>query len=62
MMKSLSSTTMGIDLGKNSVHVVAMDGSGTVVLRKRLSHAKLVVLLANSPPSLARVADENGPI
>lgn len=51
-MKTLPFTTMGIDLGKNSVHVVAMDGSGSVVLRKRLSHGKLVELLANTPSCL----------
>ena len=51
-MKTQLFTTMGIDLGKNAVHVVGMDASGAVVLRKRLSHAKLTELLANSPASL----------
>jgi transposase len=51
-MKNLPFTTMGIDLGKNSVHVVAMDQRGTIVLRKRLTYTRLVELLSNAPSSL----------
>jgi transposase len=42
--------TIGIDLGKTACDVVAMDGRGKVVARRRLSRAKLVAWLANLPP------------
>ena len=44
--------TIGIDLGKTACDVVAMDGHGKVVGRRRLSRAKLVAWLANLPPCL----------
>ena len=47
----MSITTIGIDLGKTACDVVAMDGRGKVVARRRLSRAKLVAWLANLPPA-----------
>jgi transposase len=44
--------TLGIDLGKNSVHVAAMDAAGRVVLRRKLSRAKLLAWLSNQGPCL----------
>ncbi len=32
---------VGIDLGKNSCSVAALDGNGAVVLRRRVSRGKL---------------------
>jgi transposase len=43
--------TIGIDLGKTACDVVAMDGRGKVVSRRRLSRPKLVTWLANLPPA-----------
>ena len=43
---------IGIDLDKTACEVVAMDGRGRVVMRRRLSRARLVAWLANLPPSL----------
>lgn len=40
-------TTIGIDLGKNVFHIVGMNACGAVVLRERLSRAKLPRRLAN---------------
>jgi hypothetical protein len=34
-------TTIGLDLGKNVFHIVGMNARGAVVLRERLSRAKL---------------------
>jgi transposase len=48
--------TIGIDLGKTACDVVARDGRGKVVARRRLSRARLVTWLANLPP--ARVGME----
>jgi transposase len=44
-------TTIGIDLGKTTCDVVAMDGRGKVVTKRRLSRPKLVTWLANLPPA-----------
>jgi len=42
-------TTVGIDLAKNVLSVHGVDGAGKVVLRKTLSRAKLLELMANAP-------------
>ena len=30
-------TTIGIDIGKNSFHLIGLDGAGDIVLRRKLS-------------------------
>ena len=40
-------TTIGIDLGKNVFHIVGMNARGAIVVRERLSRAKLPRRLAN---------------
>src|SRR4029079_17971917 len=44
--------TLGIDLGKNSFHLVGQDERGAIVLRIKLSRAQLTRRLANIPPCL----------
>jgi transposase len=44
--------TMGIDLGKNSFHVVGLDGRGAILLRQRWSRGQVEARLANMPPCL----------
>jgi transposase len=44
--------TMGIDLGKNSFHVVGLDQRGAIVLRQKWSRGQIEVRLANMPPCL----------
>jgi transposase len=39
--------TLGIDLGKTTFHVVGMNQSGEVVLRKRFSRVQLLHFTAN---------------
>jgi hypothetical protein len=44
--------TLGIDLGKNSFHLIGQDERGAIVLRIKLSRAGLAserILLANGP-------------
>src|SRR6202012_4708756 len=41
--------TVGIDLGKSVFHVVAMDGKGNILVKKRLSRPQLVQFMANLP-------------
>jgi transposase len=45
-------TTVGIDLAKNVFSVHAVDGLGVVVLRKTVSRARLVAVVAQLPASL----------
>ena len=40
---------LGIDLGKNSCSVAALDDTGRVVFRRRVSRAGLTALLAKVP-------------
>ena len=47
-----SVTTIGIDLGKNVFHIVGMNNRGAIILRERLSRAKLPRRLANLTPCL----------
>jgi transposase len=44
--------TMGIDIGKNSFHVVGLDQCGAIVLRQKWSRRQIEVRLANIPPCL----------
>ena len=44
--------TMGIDIGKNSFHVIGLDERGAIVLRQKWSRGQVEVRLANLPPCL----------
>jgi transposase len=44
--------TMGIDIGKNSFHVVGLDQRGAIVLRQKWSRGQVDARLANMPPCL----------
>src|ERR1700731_3349138 len=44
--------TMGIDIGKNSFHVVGLDQRGAIVLRQKWSRGQVEIRLANLPPCL----------
>ena len=43
---------VGIDIGKNSFHVVGLDQRGAIVLRQRWSRGQVEVRFANMPPCL----------
>ena len=45
-------TVIGIDLGKNSFHVVGLDRHGAPVLRQKWSRGQVEARLANMPPCL----------
>jgi hypothetical protein len=49
---SAVNATLGIELGKNSFHLVGQDERGAIVLRIRLSRTQLAQRLANIPPCL----------
>src|SRR5260221_9444228 len=44
--------TMGIDIGKNSFHVVGLDRRGAIVPRQKWSRGQIEVRLAAMPPCL----------
>ena len=43
---------MGIDTGKNTLHLVGLDDRGTIVLREKLGRSRIRTRLANVPPCL----------
>ena len=43
---------IGIDIGKNSFHVVGLDERGAIVLRQKWSRGQIEARLANMPPCL----------
>src|SRR5919197_74618 len=44
--------TLGIDIGKNTFHLVGLDSKGAIVLRQKLSCGQVDARLANRPPCL----------
>ena len=43
---------VGIDIGKNSFHIVALDDRGVIVLRQKWSRGQIEARFANMPPCL----------
>ena len=56
---------IGIDIGKNSFHVVGLDARGAIALRQKWSRGQVEARLANMPPCPigmeACVAQHQGP-
>jgi len=50
--KSSNLAVIGIDIGKNTFHLIGLDGAGDIVLRCKLSRRQLSVRLANLQPCL----------
>ena len=44
--------TIGLDIGKNTFHVVGLDKRGAIVMRTKVSRSQLIRRLVNLPPSL----------
>src|SRR3712207_6346893 len=47
-----SIATLGIDIGKNSFHLIGLDARGAIVLRQKLSRGQVEQRLANMPSCL----------
>ncbi len=47
-------SVVGIDIGKNSFHIVGLDDRGAIVLRQKWSRGQVEVRFANMPPCLGR--------
>ena len=43
---------LGIDIGKNTFHLVGLNKRGAIILRQKLSRTQLEAKLANLPPCL----------
>jgi transposase len=43
-------SVLGIDIAKLAFHVVGMDDTGVVVLRKRMARSELLTFIASLPP------------
>lgn len=44
--------TIGIDIGKNTFHLIGLDKKGAIVLRQKVSRGQIDTRLANMPPCL----------
>ena len=45
-------TTIGIDMGKNTLHMIGLDARGGIVLREKVPRGRITTRLANLPPCL----------
>ena len=45
-------STIGIDTGKNTLHIIGLDGKGTIVLREKVARSRIAARLVNVPPCL----------
>jgi transposase len=50
-----AATTIGIDMGKNTLHMVGLDSRGAIVLREKVSRGRIASRLANVPPCLVGI-------
>ena len=52
MSQTPQTAVIGIDIGKNSFHIVGHDERGAIVLRQKWSRGQVEARLANMPPCL----------
>ena len=45
-------TAIGIDMGKNTLHMIGLDARGAIVLREKVSRGRIALRFANMPPCL----------
>ena len=45
-------TTIGIDMGKNTLYMIGLDTRGGIVLREKVPRGRITSRLANLPPCL----------
>jgi transposase len=45
-------TAIGMDRGKNTLHMIGLDSRGAIVLREKVSRGRVTSRLANLPPCL----------
>jgi len=52
--------TIGLDIGKNTFHLVGLDKRGAIAMRTKVSRNQLVHRLANLPPCLVGLEAGSG--
>jgi transposase len=45
-------TAIGIDMEKNTLHLIGLDARGAIVLREKVARGRIALRLANLPPCL----------
>jgi hypothetical protein len=43
-------TAIGIDMGKNTLHLIGLDARGAIMLREKVARGRIALRLANLPP------------
>jgi transposase len=54
---NIAVAVVGIDIGKNSFHVVGLDQRGAIVLRQKWSRGQVEARFANMPPCLIEISN-----
>jgi transposase len=49
---SVVARAIGIDTGKNTLHLIGLDDNGAIVLREKVSRGRIAALLTNVPQCL----------
>ena len=44
--------TVGIDTGKNTLHLIGLDDQGAIVLREKIARGRIAARFVNVPPCL----------
>ena len=47
--------TIGIDTGKNTLHMIGLDEKGAIVLREKVSRTRIAARFVNLPPCLVGI-------
>jgi len=53
--KAVAISTIGIDTGKNTLHMIGLDEKGSIVLREKISRHRIAARLVNVPPCLVGI-------
>jgi transposase len=55
MQDTAVARTIGIDTGKNTLHMIGLDERGAIVLREKISRARIAARFVNLPPCLVGI-------
>ena len=62
LLDNTAIAVIGIDIGKNSFHIVGLDGRGTIVLCQKWSRSQVETRFANMSPCLIGMGPASAPI
>ena len=52
---AVSISAIGIDTGKNTLHMIGLDEKGAIVLREKIARHRIAARLVNVPPCLVGI-------